>query len=454
MLLLAGAVLAAWHLIITQPAWFTDSDEYLYLAELLRGGASSQIAGLGAVYYREMGYPMLLSVLDVQRHGLLPLWLAQGAAAAVTPTLFYISLFPWTRYAALLAWLYLGSFAAILSAHSNLRDTGVNFMIAVLLLGFSLLVLRRSPLRWAFFIVASVASLVLKESFILAVVPLTVFIWMSSRTWRTAAASFLCLALVGGVLAVSGSKFEEHSIAGQMTFWQIWGVGYDFSGKPIALTSPCLSLLKEVGSSGPTPMFLDRKNPPLGELYGLWVKSDAKMPPQQVDKIFLCAAGELVASQPVRLLAYARNLLDVLVMPDVSYVPGKREVSLVPLEVKSDYRGLPGLVSKEIGESLERSRVPEWLTSFYWNILSSLLWPARIAALGAMLALLSRVISMQRQRRALALGGFAVFLLMSLTIAAFASAGERLTSTLLLPIAFTVGICLTDRHGRSELACS
>lgn len=452
MLLIAGAVLAAWHLFVTQPAWFTDSDEYLYVAELLGGAASSQIPGLTAFYYREIGYPLLLAFLDVQRHGLLPLWLAQWAAAAVTPTLLYLSLVPWTRYAVLFASLYLASFAAVLNAHSVLRDTGVNFMIAVLLLGFSLLVQLRSPLRWAFFIGASLVSLFLKESLILAVLPLTVFIWTSSPTRRTAAGSLFCLALVGGVLAISGSQFEEHSIAGQMTFWQVWGGGYDFSGKPIDLSSPCLSTLKEIGGSEPNPMMLDRRKPPLGELYGLWNKVNAKLTPDKADKTFLCAAGELVASQPVRLLAYARNFLDVLVMPDISYVPGKRVVSLVPLEVQNDYRGLPELVSKEIGESLEPSHAPERLTELYWNALSSLLWLGRLAALGAMLALLPRLASMQRECRALALGGFGVFILTALTIAAFASAGERLTSILLLPMAFTVGICLTDSHGRSVLA--
>ena len=442
-LLIAGAVLAAWHLFVTQPAWFTDSDEYLYVAELLRGTASLQVAGLGPVYYREIGYPLLLAVLGVQRHGLLPLWLAQWAAAAVTPALFYSSLVPWTRYAALLAWLYLTSFAAVLNAHSALRDTGLNFMIAALLLGFSLLVQHRSPLRWAFFIGTSLVSVVLKESLILAVAPLTVFIWISSPTRRTAAASLWCLALLGGAVAVSSSQFENHSITGRLTFWQVWGVGYRFSGEPIDLTSPCLSTLMETGSSEPNPVILDRKNPTLYDWYRLWAKVDANLTPDVADRTFLCAAGEIVASQPVRLLAYAGSLLDVLVMPDVSYVPGKRMVSWVPLEVQSDYRGLPELISKEIGESLERSRAPEWLTKLHWNALSRLLWLARIAALGAMLALLPRVVSMKRERRALALGGFGVFIFSSLTIVAFSSAGGRLTSTLLLPMAFTVGICLT-----------
>ena len=115
-------------------------------------------------------------------------------------------------------------------------------------------------------------------------------------------------------------------------------------------------------------------------------------------------------------------------------------VSLVPLEVQNDYRGLPELVSKEIGESLERS---DGAGTAHRTVLEC---PKQPALAGSpcspwwMLALFPPRQHMQRECRALALGGFGVFILTALTIAAFASAGERLTSILLLPMAFTVGI--------------
>ena len=450
-LLIAGAVLAGWHFFVTQPAWFDDdSDQYLYVAELLRGTASFQVAGLRPLYFREIGYPLLLAALDVQKHGLLPLWLAQWAAAAVTPALLYLSLVPWTRYAALLAWLYLATFAAALNAHSVLRDTVLNFMVAVLLLGFSLLVQRGSPLRWAFFIGASLVSVVLKETLILAVVPLIVFILVSRPTRRAAAGSLLCLAVVGGALTYVGPG--EHSIAGLVTFRQVWIVGSRFSEQPLDVTKPCLSTLKKIGGSGlvDDPIVLDRKEPTENGGGCAWLKVDASCRSSRTDRIFLCAARESVASQPVRLLAYGLNLLDTLVMPDVSYVPGKRVVLWVPIEVQSNYRGRPAIISKEIGESLGRSRVPGWLTKLHWQVLTILIWLARLVALIAMLALLPRVVGMQRERCALALGGFGVFVLTLLAIVIFAAAGARLTSGLLLPMAFTVGICLTDRPVRTS----
>jgi hypothetical protein len=401
-LLIAGAVLAGWHFFVTQPAWFDDdSDQYLYVAELLRGTASFQVAGLRPLYFREIGYPLLLAALDVRRHGLLPLWLAQWAAAAVTPALLYLSLVPWTRYAALLAWLYLATFTAVLNAHSVLRDTVLNFMVAVLLLGFSLLVQRGSPLRWAFFIGASVVSVVLKETLILAVVPLIFFIWVSRPTRRAAAGSLLCLAVVGGALAYAGPS--EHSIAGLVTFRQVWIVGSRFSEQPLDVTKPCLSTLNDIGGSEPNPVVLDSKKPTEYDWSKLWLKVDANFSPAEADRIFLCAARESVASQPVRLLAYGLNLLDTLVMPDVSYVPGKRVVLWVPIEVQSNYRGRPAIISKEIGESLGRNRVPGWLTKLHWQVLTILIWLARLVALIAMLALLPRVVGMQRERCALAL---------------------------------------------------
>ena len=91
MLLIAGAVLAAWHFFVDAAGLVHRFRRIPHVARAVGRRSFFTNPRSDSLLYREIGYPLLLAFLDVQRHGPLPLWLAQWAAAAVTTARFFTS---------------------------------------------------------------------------------------------------------------------------------------------------------------------------------------------------------------------------------------------------------------------------------------------------------------------------------------------------------------------------